>query len=89
MLAAVVVVLAGYLVTYPVFAWTYSDVRRFPRHIWTGYGSPHPWRQAVGLSYLAAGWPVIAVALAWRTSSTRAELRDLAHRVEARRSTEH
>ncbi len=74
------VVLAAYLVAYPAFAWTYLDLRRYPRRLWTGYGNPHRWRQATDLAYLAGGLPVFAVAVAWRTSTTRAELRSVARR---------
>ena len=74
------VVLAAYLVAYPAFAWTYSDLRLYPRHLWTGYGNPHPWRQAAVLTYVLGGLPVFVVALAWRTSTTRAELRSVARR---------
>jgi hypothetical protein len=72
-------ILLGYIVSYPVFAWTYTDLRRSPRHLWTGYGRPHPWRQATVLSYLGFGLPVLVVALVWRTGTTRAQLRATAH----------
>ncbi len=80
----VAVILAAYLVAYPAFAWTYSDLRRYPRHLWTGYGNPHPWRQSTVIAYLAGGLPVFVVALAWRTSTTRSELRSVAHRARDR-----
>ena len=76
----VAVMLAAYLVAYPAFAWTYADLRRYPRQLWTGYGNPYPWRQATVITYLAGGFPVFVVALAWRFGATRAELRSVAHR---------
>ena len=51
----VAVILAAYLVAYPAFAWTYADLRRYPRQLWSGYGNPYPWRRATVVTYLAGG----------------------------------
>lgn len=80
MVTVLLVVLAGYVVAYPGFAWALYDLDRYPRHLWTGYGKPGAWREAAVLAYLAGGLPVYIVAVAWRTSTTRAELRSVAHR---------
>jgi hypothetical protein len=74
------VVIGCYVVAYPFFALTYSDLRRYPRQLWSGYGSPHPWRNATVITYLVGGLPVLVTAWVWRTSRTRAELREAAHR---------
>jgi hypothetical protein len=80
-----IVLVAAYVVTYPAFALTYFDIGRFPRHLWTGLGSPHPWRRATVATYLLGGLPVIITALAWRTSRTRAAMRGIAHQGDGRR----
>lgn len=79
----VIGIIVAYVVTYPVFAWTYTELRRYPRHMWTGFGRPYPWRQATIIGYALGGLPVILVALAWRASPTRAGLRELADRARA------
>jgi hypothetical protein len=73
-------IVLAYLVAYPVFALTYAELRRYPRHMWSGYGNPYTWRQATIVSYACFGLPVLVVTLVWRTSTTRAELRGLADR---------
>jgi hypothetical protein len=79
-----IVVVAAYLVAYPAFAWTLYDLRRFPRQLWSGFGSPHPWRRATVITYVLGGLPVCLTALAWRSSRTRAELREAGHRAKPR-----
>jgi hypothetical protein len=81
-LTIVLVMAAAYVAAYPAFALTYSDIRHYPRHLWTGVGNPHSWRRATVVTYLLLGLPVIATAVAWWTSTTRAELRNLAHGME-------
>lgn len=80
MLVVGVAVLLVYLVAYPAFAITYAELHRYPRHMWTGIGSPYPWRRAVVVSYALLGLPVFAVVLVWRTSGTRREMRAIADR---------
>jgi hypothetical protein len=70
----VIVVLAGYVIAYPVLVWMLHDLRRFHPHLWTGYGNPHPWRVVLVAGYAVAGWPALVVAWAWRSSQTRREL---------------
>jgi hypothetical protein len=77
--------LSAYVIAYPAFAWTFYELRKYPRHLWTGYGNPHPWRQATVIAYLGAGLPVFIVALAWCTSAVRREMRAVAHRTTGRR----
>jgi hypothetical protein len=72
--------IACYVVGYPFFALTLYDLRRYPRQLWSGYGSPMPWRNATVVTYAAGGLPVLVTALVWRTSRTRAEMRAAAHR---------
>lgn len=74
-------VIACYLFAYPFFALTLYDLRRYPRQLWSGFGSPHPWRQATVITYVFGGLPVIVTALVWRLSRTRSELRNAAWRV--------
>lgn len=74
-----IALIVAYVIAYPAFAWTYYDVRRFPRQLWTGFGSPHPWRQATVITYVLGGLPVFVTALAWRTSRTRAGMRAAGH----------
>jgi hypothetical protein len=83
MLVGTLVVVA-YVISYPAFAWTYFDLRRYPRQLWSGFGSPHPWRQATVIAYIAGGIPVFVVAFAWRSSAVRREMRAAAHRSERR-----
>jgi hypothetical protein len=77
-----IVLAVAYAVAYPAFAWTYYDLRRYPRQLWTGFGRPHPWRQATVVSYVAGGLPVVVVAVVWRTSAARRGMRDVAHRAD-------
>jgi hypothetical protein len=79
-------VLGAYVVAYPAFALTYFDIGRFPRHLWTGFGRPQPWRQATVATYLLGGLPVLVTAVVWRTSGTRASMRAAAH-ASARRAS--
>ena len=70
----IVVVVAGYLVGLPAYIWTRQELRRIHPHLWDTVGTPHPWRHAITLAYLATGWPAIVVALAWRYGPTRRRL---------------
>jgi hypothetical protein len=83
-MSVVVLVVVAYAIAYPAFAWTYYDLRRYPRQLWSGFGNPHPWRQATVIAYVAAGIPVFVVAVAWRTSAVRREMREVAHRAARR-----
>jgi hypothetical protein len=79
-LEIVIVVVAGYVLAYPAFAWTHADLRRYPRQLWsTASANPYPWRQATLMAYLAVGIPVLIVAVTWRTSTTRRRLREIGH----------
>jgi hypothetical protein len=49
---------------------TYSDIRRFPRHLWTGLGNPHPWRRATVVTYVLGGLPVVVTAFTGPTESS-------------------
>ena len=70
----VIVVIVGYVAGLPAYAWTRHDLRRIHPHLWDAVGMPHPWRQAIALAYLAAGWPVIFVGLAWWLGRTRRQI---------------
>ena len=70
--AAVLVV--GYIAGYPALAWLLRDLGRYRSPVWVGYGDPSTWRNAARLSYAVGGWPVLAVACAWRTGKTRSAL---------------
>ena len=83
-MTVIVVAIAGYVVAYPALVWTLHDLRRYPRQLWTGFGRPHPRGQATVIVYLAGGLPVFIVALAWRASNVRQEMRDAAHRSDRR-----
>ncbi len=81
-----VVLIAGYVVGLPAYAWTRHDLRGIHPHLWDTVGTPHPWRHAITFAYLAAGWPAIGVALIWRWGPTRRRL--LSFRRRSRRSPE-
>ena len=68
------IVFAGYLVGLPVLGWWLYDLRRFHRPLWVGVGNRRVWQTAAIVAYLCAGWPVLVLALGWRTSVTRREL---------------
>jgi hypothetical protein len=68
----------------PVVGWGLSDVKRFRRYEWFGYGRRGPWRSAFVVSYALGGWPVFLVALTWRTSLARRAM--LEQRSDRRRS---
>ena len=70
----VIVVIVGYVAGLPAYAWTRHDLRGIHPHLWDAVGTPHPWRQAITLAYLAAGWPAICVGLAWRLGRTRRQI---------------
>lgn len=65
------VVVAGYLIGLVPLVWTLKDLGRSDPDQWARDGTPHPWRQAAWVAYLAAGWPVFVVAAAWSTSEVR------------------
>jgi hypothetical protein len=73
----IIAIVLAYLVAYPAFAVTYSELRRYPRHLWSGIGRPYPWRQATVVSYCFLGLPVLIVMMVWRLSGTRAALRSI------------
>jgi hypothetical protein len=73
----IVAIVLAYLVAYPAFAITYSELRRYPRHLWSGIGRPYPWRQATVVSYCFLGLPVLVVMAVWRLGRTRARLRSI------------
>jgi hypothetical protein len=76
----ILVIVAGYALGYPAFAWAYADLRRYPRQLWSAAShNPYPWRQATVIAYVALGIPVIVVAATWRVSATRRELRAIGH----------
>ena len=67
-------IVVGYVVAFPFLVWTRRDLRRMHPHLWTGFGSPYPWSITASFAYLAAGWPALVVASAWRFSPTRGKL---------------
>lgn len=83
-IAALAVV--GYIVAFIPARLTHLDVGGFRRTLWTGVGHREHWLRAVRLSYLAFGWPSLAVAVGWRTSRTRRSLVELREQL---RATEH
>lgn len=83
MLVVAAAVVGGYVVAYPVFATTFAELHRYPRHMWSGIGSPYPWRRAIVVSYAFLGLPVFVTALVWRTSEARRELRAIVDRAKA------
>ncbi len=81
--SVITVTAVAYLVALPALAWTLSDLRRYPRHLWIGYGNRLRWERTASVSYLVLGVPVLLVALAWRSSLTRRELRALVRRIRS------
>jgi hypothetical protein len=73
-IALIVFLLAGYLVAVVPARLCHLDIGGFRRSLWVGIGSRRRWLLAVRVGYLAFGWPSLGVALAWRTSTTRAAL---------------
>jgi hypothetical protein len=69
------VLVVSYVLMYPVFALTFWDIGHYPRHLWTGFGNPHPWRQATVLTYALGGVPVVVTAVVWRRSRARTGMR--------------
>jgi hypothetical protein len=69
-------ILVGYGLGLPVLLWMLRDLRQFHRPIWVGYGNRGTWRHGAVAAYLLGGWPVIMLAVGWRTGRTRAELVD-------------
>ena len=83
---AVIVIVASYTVGLPAYVWTRHDLRSIHPHLWDAVGTPHPWRHAITIGYLAAGWPALGVAAVWRYGPTRRRL--LSFRRRARKSSE-
>jgi hypothetical protein len=77
MTTVAVVALAGWVVALVPARRAHLDIGRFRRVVWIGVGSRRRWLWAVRVSYIAAGWPSIAVALAWWTSQTREVLTEV------------
>jgi hypothetical protein len=78
--------LAGYVVALVPARLCHLDIGSFRRSLWVGYGSRDRWLRGIKLAYLTFGWPSLAVALAWRRSTTReglSELRDQLREVQA------
>jgi len=74
-----VLAVAGYVIALVPARLCHLDIGSFRRTLWVGYGSRDRWLRGIKLAYLAGGWPSLAVALAWRRSTTReglVELRD-------------
>ena len=63
---------AGYLLGLPVLVWVSLDLRRSCRALGVGAGHRDQWQLGAVVAYLALGWPVVLIAVGWRTSSTRA-----------------
>ena len=86
MMVVVAIAAVGYIVAFVPARLTHLDIGGFRRTLWTGIGHRNHWLRAVKLSYLAFGWPSLALAVAWRTSRTRRALAELR---EQMRATEH
>lgn len=71
------VALAGWVVAFVPARRAHLDIGRFRRVVWIGVGNRDRWLWALRCSYLALGWPSIAVALAWWTSQTREVLEEV------------
>ena len=83
--ALLMFLLAGYAVALVPARRCHRDIGRFRRNLWVGYGSRDRWLRGIELAYVAGGWPALAVALAWRRSTTReglVELRDRLREVQ-------
>lgn len=81
--------LTGWIVALVPARLCHRDIGSFRRTLWVGYGSRERWLRGIRLSYAAFGWPSLAVALAWRRSTTReglvalrGELREVQHEPE-------
>lgn len=76
MAALLLVVAVGFVVSLPALLWGVSDLRRVPAGVWhsTPFG-PGPWRFGMIAGYVLGGWPSLLVALCWRLSSERANVR--------------
>lgn len=77
MVTLAAIALAGYVVALVPARRAHLDIGRFRRVVWAGVGNRDRWLWAVRGSYLALGWPSIAVALAWWTSPTREVLTEV------------
>jgi hypothetical protein len=67
----VAVVVIGWVVALPVFAWHRRDIMSFQRPLWAGYGHRGTQLKRAAIAYAFFGWPELFVALAWRRSHTR------------------
>lgn len=69
-------IVVGYLVGLPALVWCLRDLKSFHRPLWPGYGNRGTWRHGAVIAYLLGGWPVVLLAIGWRTGRTRAGLVD-------------
>lgn len=94
--ALVAFLLVGWVVALVPARLCHLDIGSFRRSLWVGYGSRDRWLRGIKISYAAFGWPSLAVALAWRRSTTReglvelrGELREVQHEPERTSSGPH
>ena len=69
-----ILVVAGYVVGLPLLVRGLTDLRRFHRPLWVGYGKRELWRNGMIVTYVVGGWPVLVMVLLWWTGPTRREL---------------
>ncbi|MGZ6966364.1 MAG: hypothetical protein ACXVL8_03090 [Acidimicrobiia bacterium] len=77
------VLLLGYVVALVPARLCHLDIGSFRRTLWTGIGNRGRWLNTLRASYIAFGWPSLAVVLAWRTSKTRSALVELREQMRA------
>jgi hypothetical protein len=73
-----VLLLAGYVMTFPVLLWGLRDMKEIPGGVWR-HAAQRPraqWKGGMITAYALGGWPVIASVYTWRTSRERTDLRD-------------
>jgi len=83
MVSIVAIAVVGYIVAFLPARLTHPDIGRFRRTLWTGIGHRDRRLRSVRVSYAAFGWPSLVVAIAWRTSKTRAGLVELRAQMRA------
>ena len=72
----IALVILGYIVGAPILWWLIGDGRTISRRVWAACGRRRSrWEQQMWLGYALGGWPVAALALSWRRSRLRHELR--------------
>jgi hypothetical protein len=74
----VVLLLAGYVLTFPVLLWGLRDMKQIPGGVWR-HAAQRPraqWKGGMISAYALGGWPVIVSVLVWRNSRERADLRE-------------